>query len=42
MSAISYPHILIDDNGTARISHTRYKVVHLAGEHYHFGWLAER
>ncbi len=41
MSTISYPHILLDNDGTARISHTRYKVLHLATEHYHYGWSAE-
>jgi uncharacterized protein (DUF433 family) len=41
MSTVSYPHILIDDDGTARIGQTRYRVLHLAGEHYHYGWSAE-
>ena len=41
MSTVSYPHILIDDFGTARIGQTRYKVIHLAGEHYHYGWTAD-
>ena len=41
MSTVSYPHILIDDDGTARIGQTRYKVLHLAGEHYHYGWSAD-
>ena len=36
-----YPHIAIDALGTARIGDTRYKVLHLAGEHYHYGWSAE-
>lgn len=36
-----YPHISIDAQGTARIGHTRYKVIHLAAEHYHYGWSAE-
>jgi uncharacterized protein (DUF433 family) len=39
--ATSYPHIRIDDQGTARLGRTRYKVLHLAGEHYHYGWTAE-
>lgn len=39
--ATTYPHIQIDDGGTARLGRTRYKVLHLAGEHYHFGWTAE-
>lgn len=41
MSTVSYPHLLIDDGGTARIERTRYKVLHLAAEHYHYGWSAE-
>jgi uncharacterized protein (DUF433 family) len=40
-TAIQYPHLSIDDDGTARIEGTRYKVIHLAGEHYHYGWSAE-
>lgn len=36
-----YPHLSLDPNGTARVDGTRYKVVHLAGEHYHYGWSAE-
>jgi hypothetical protein len=40
-TAIPYPHLTIDDDGTARIERTRYKVIHLAGEHYHYGWPAE-
>jgi uncharacterized protein (DUF433 family) len=33
--------ILADDQGTARVGNTRYKVIHLAAEHYHYGWSAE-
>src|SRR5437016_11325108 len=40
-TATQYPHLNIDDDGTARIERTRYKVIHLAGEHYHYGWSAE-
>jgi uncharacterized protein (DUF433 family) len=40
-TAVQYPHLTIDDDGTARVEGTRYKVVHLAGEHYHYGWSAE-
>lgn len=40
-SAVSYPHIILDNQGVARIGHTRYKILHLAGEYYHYGWLAE-
>jgi uncharacterized protein (DUF433 family) len=37
----SYPHLTKDASGVVRIGHTRYKVVHLAAEHYHHGWTAE-
>jgi uncharacterized protein (DUF433 family) len=40
-AGIQYPHLSIDAAGVARISDTRYKVLHLAGEHYHYGWSAE-
>ncbi len=40
-TAISYPHLTSDADGRARIEGTRYKVQHLAGEHYHYGWSAE-
>jgi uncharacterized protein (DUF433 family) len=40
MSVVSYPHISIVD-GAARIGRSRYKVLHLAAEHYHHGWSAE-
>jgi uncharacterized protein (DUF433 family) len=40
-TAISYPHLTFDADGRARIEGTRYKVEHLAGEHYHYGWSAE-
>jgi len=40
-TAARYPHILVDASGTARIDQTRYKVAHLAAEHYHHGWTAE-
>jgi uncharacterized protein (DUF433 family) len=40
-SVTTYPHITLDDKGTARIEGTRYKVLHLAAEHYHYGWSAE-
>lgn len=41
MSVISYPHIFVTSDGTATIGKTRYKVVHLAAEHYYYGWSAE-
>jgi uncharacterized protein (DUF433 family) len=40
-TAIQYPHLTIDADGTARLERTRYKVIHLAGEHFHYGWSAE-
>ena len=40
-TAVTYPHLTIDDNGVARIGNTRYKVRHLAAEHYAYGWSAE-
>jgi uncharacterized protein (DUF433 family) len=40
-TTIRYPHIEIDPRGIARVGASRYKVVHLAGEHYHYGWSAE-
>ena len=39
--ASSYPHIEADEKGTPRIGKTRYDVIHLAAEHYHYGWSAE-
>jgi uncharacterized protein (DUF433 family) len=38
---LQYPHLMLDDDGNARIDGTRYKVIHLAGEHHHYGWSAE-
>ena len=40
-SAAHYPHVEINAQGQAQISATRYKVLHLAAEHYHYGWSAE-
>src|SRR5689334_14711432 len=40
-SVAAYPHISIDKDGVARIGDSRYKVLHLAGEHYRCGWSAE-
>ena len=40
-SVVPYPHISTDARGTAWIGRTRYKVIHLAAEHYHYGWSAE-
>ena len=42
MSSVStYPHITLKDDGAPRIGRARYKVLHLAAEHYHAGWSAE-
>lgn len=41
VAAVSYPHITVDDEGVVRLGMTRYKVLHLAGEHYHHGWSGE-
>ena len=40
-SITQYPHISIDSDGAARIEGSRYKVAHLAAEHYHYGWSAD-
>ena len=40
-TSTQYPHLTFDPDGTARIEQSRYKVLQLAGEHYHFGWTAE-
>jgi uncharacterized protein (DUF433 family) len=40
-AAIQYPHLTIADDGSIHIGGSRYKVLHLAGEHYHYGWTAE-
>jgi uncharacterized protein (DUF433 family) len=40
-TAASYPHVVIDAAGVARIDGSRYKVVHLAAEHFQHGWTAE-
>ncbi len=38
---VNYPHLTSDEPGAVRIGRTRYKVIHLASEHYHYGWSAE-
>jgi uncharacterized protein (DUF433 family) len=40
-TAPHYPHLTFDADGSARIERSRYKVLRLAGEHYHYGWTAE-
>ena len=42
MSAtLQHPHLTIAEDGSIHIGKSRYKVLHLAGEHYHYGWTAE-
>lgn len=36
-----YPHLKTESDGTVRIGQSRYKVSHLAAEHYQHGWTAE-
>ena len=40
-TATLYPHLTTDADGIVRISGGRYKVRHLAAEHYQHGWSAE-
>jgi uncharacterized protein (DUF433 family) len=40
-AAVEYRHLSVDTEGLARVEGTRYTVLHLAGEHYHYGWSAE-
>jgi uncharacterized protein (DUF433 family) len=40
-TATQYPHLCTDPSGEVRIEGSRYKVAHLAAEHYHYGWSAE-
>ena len=40
-SAMHYPHLDFDPTGQPFIVSSRYKVLHLAAEHYHYGWSAE-
>src|SRR5438105_15279123 len=40
-AATQYPHLTVDERGSVRVGKTRYKVEHLAAEHYHYGWTAE-
>jgi len=37
----TYPALSIHESGTVTIRGTRYKVMHLAVEHYEHGWTAE-
>ena len=41
ITGTQYPHLAMDEDGTPRIGRTRYKVIHLATEHFQHGWTAE-
>lgn len=38
---INYPHLTVGPDGSVHVGRSRYKVLHLAGEHYQHGWTAE-
>ena len=40
-TATHYPHLTISEDDPPRIGRTRYKVIHLAAEHFQHGWTAE-
>ena len=41
-TAIEYPHISIGNDGIVRLrKNPRFKVVHLAAEHFQYGWSGE-
>lgn len=40
-SQTDYPHLTIAPDKSIRIGQSRYKVLHLAAEHYQHGWTAE-
>ena len=40
-TAVDYPHLTIDTDGNARLGRSRYKVTHLAAEHFEHGWSGE-
>ena len=40
-SGTQYPHLTVAADGAVHIGDTRYKVSHLAAEHYQHGWTAE-
>jgi hypothetical protein len=37
-----YEHIVLDNEGVAKITGSRIKVAHLAAEHVHWGWVQKR
>jgi uncharacterized protein (DUF433 family) len=40
-TATAYPHLTTHPDGSVHLGDTRYKVIHLAAEHYFHGWTAE-
>lgn len=40
-TATQYPHLTIHEDGTAFISGSRYRIIHIASEHHRLGWSAE-
>ena len=40
-TATSYPHLTVAEDGSVHVGVSRYKAIHLAAEHYQFGWTAE-
>ena len=41
MSAVTYPHIEIDNEGVARFSGSRFKIIHVIVEHTEWKWSPE-
>ncbi len=40
-TATLYPHLTVAEGGFVHIGATRHKAIHLAAEHYQYGWTAE-
>ena len=40
-TATLYPHLTVAEDGSVHIGVSRYKAIHLAAEHYQYGWTAE-
>ena len=40
-TAVEYPHLTIDTDGNPRLGKSRYKITHLAAEHFQHGWSGE-
>ena len=41
MAAVTHPHIEVDENGVARFTGTRFKIIHVIIEHTAWKWSAE-